>query len=74
MHDALRDHLGKDAPTQRRRIFARSRNDSGSALLRPRSVDAATPVGEFIDRLAELKIPVARYSSDELLRGIAEFG
>jgi hypothetical protein len=31
-------------------------------------------LSEFIDRLAELKIPVARYSGDELAREIAEFG
>jgi prevent-host-death family protein len=32
------------------------------------------PLTEFIDRLAALKIPAARYSPDELAREIAEFG
>ncbi|MGH8681137.1 MAG: UPF0175 family protein [Burkholderiales bacterium] len=35
---------------------------------------AGLPLTDFIDRLGTLKIPVARYSSDELLREIAEFG
>jgi prevent-host-death family protein len=35
---------------------------------------AGAPLTEFVDRLAALKIPVARYSSDELAREIAEFG
>src|SRR4029453_16325005 len=35
---------------------------------------AGLPLTDFIDRLAALKIPVARYSSDELSREIAEFG
>jgi prevent-host-death family protein len=35
---------------------------------------AGLPLTEFIDRLATLKIPVARYSSDELAREVAEFG
>jgi predicted HTH domain antitoxin len=35
---------------------------------------ARLPLSEFIDRLATLKIPVVRYSSDELSREIAEFG
>jgi len=35
---------------------------------------AGLPVGEFIDRLAALKIPVVRYSADDLSREIAEFG
>ena len=35
---------------------------------------AGLPLGEFIDRLAALKIPVVRYSSDDLSREIAEFG
>jgi prevent-host-death family protein len=29
---------------------------------------------DFIDRLGSLKIPIARYSADELSREIAEFG
>jgi predicted HTH domain antitoxin len=35
---------------------------------------AGLSLGEFVDRLAALKIPVARYSSEELAREIAEFG
>ncbi|MGH7339502.1 MAG: UPF0175 family protein [Candidatus Rokuibacteriota bacterium] len=35
---------------------------------------AGLTLGEFIDRLGALKIPVARYSSDELSREIAEIG
>jgi predicted HTH domain antitoxin len=35
---------------------------------------AGLPSSKFIDRLAELKIPVARYSPEELAREIAEFG
>jgi predicted HTH domain antitoxin len=35
---------------------------------------AGLTLGEFIDRLGALKIPVARHPSDELSREIAEFG
>jgi len=35
---------------------------------------AGQPLSEFIDRLGALKVPVARYSADELSREIAEFG
>jgi predicted HTH domain antitoxin len=35
---------------------------------------AGLPLTGFVDRLAALKIPVARYSPDELAREIAEFG
>lgn len=35
---------------------------------------AGLSLGEFVDRLAALKIPVARYSPEELAREIAEFG
>jgi predicted HTH domain antitoxin len=35
---------------------------------------AGLSLGEFIDRLAALDIPVARYSAEELEREIAEFG
>jgi predicted HTH domain antitoxin len=35
---------------------------------------ASLSLGEFVDRLAALKIPVARYSPEELAREIAEFG
>lgn len=35
---------------------------------------AGIPVREFIDRLGALKIPVIRYSPEELERELAEFG
>lgn len=35
---------------------------------------AGLPLSDFIDRLGALKIPVARYSPDELSRELAEFG
>ena len=35
---------------------------------------AGLPLSGFIDRLCALKIPVARYSHDELSREVAEFG
>lgn len=35
---------------------------------------AGLSVGELIDRLAALKIPVARYSAEELERELAQFG
>jgi prevent-host-death family protein len=35
---------------------------------------AGLSLSEFIDRLGALRIPVARYPSDELSREIAEFG
>jgi predicted HTH domain antitoxin len=35
---------------------------------------AGLPSSDFIDRLGALKIPVARYSPDELSRELAEFG
>ena len=35
---------------------------------------AGLSLGEFIDRLAALKIPVVRYSPQELARETAEFG
>jgi predicted HTH domain antitoxin len=35
---------------------------------------AGLPLSDFIDRLGALKIPVARYSPEELSRELAEFG
>lgn len=35
---------------------------------------AGLSLGEFIDRLAALKIPVVRYSGEELERELAQFG
>jgi predicted HTH domain antitoxin len=38
------------------------------------AVIAGLSLGEFIDRLAALKIPVARYPAEELERELAQFG
>ena len=48
--------------------------DKGVVSLGRAAKIADLPLGEFIDRLAALRIPVARYHPDELSREIANFG
>lgn len=48
--------------------------EKGVASLGRAARIAGLPVSQFIDRLGALKIPIARYSPDELGRELAEFG